>query len=94
MLGEKNPHHSGGGVGGGGFRAPPPARELRLATCFAVMIDDGISAGDEAERERGGEGGPEAALWRDVDAREPGRLELVVQRGHVLRENVFPALDQ
>ena len=23
---------------------------------FAVMIDDGISAGDEAERERGGEG--------------------------------------
>ncbi len=25
---------------------------------FAVMIDDGISAGDDTERERGGEGEP------------------------------------
>jgi hypothetical protein len=34
-----------------------------------------------------------AGVRAAIDSREPGGLELVVQRGHLLREYVFPALD-
>ena len=72
-----------------GARVGSPSLRLRDNPILRALSNPG-----SGKKEKVDTGGIQAAPWRNVDAREPSRLELVVQPDHVLSDNVFPALDQ